>query len=747
MSIIILRRSVLALMLVVVCDIAVAYHETPPPTQANSKGTLAPSATVWDQRRVSEGIVYFLDNTGLRIRRFDADTETWLADVALGGVADAFDVDVDGVYVKYADHVERLPHDGPGFVYPPAVSGDWPFLEVIGNALVLGEQNELFSFDKLTGAPINSIGAWTRLTGSSAIDAEGRIFGRTTGVSPSDIYQITLDTSGSLISYMDSPYHGAYPGATQVFARMAGGMVVDSAGIVYASDDLQYFGSLGGVTSGVAFLADSIAVMRAGWLSLFSYELREIGRLPYAPGILDIVAVDGELYAISDSNGSLIMSPVDVHDAEPLTPPPARPWKEGGAHADFILGDADRMILVSKSGHAAYGFSQQTWAFDAATPMFVNPLHAAYSAVDDRLYAAYDGGAIYAFPMQQVGAVSWLAATPNTSFGIATAGEYVFAGDNSGAWESHYTFSPSGAMLSNPDWNHYSRQFEWDPITRRMYFFRDGVSPNDLLFEQIGIDGTIVADGESPYHGGVYADTPIRVSPDGALVVIGSGQMFESGGLTMVGDIGPIEDASWLFGNLYAITSGDEPRLQRYDTGYNVVSSGRVRGTPLRLLPSGSGFIYVASVGSMTVIGRLDGFLAKADLAIDPLSIGSIFADGSVVTLHVQVGNNGVVPANGATVTADLSGLENVNWRCIPVALVSGCDGIEQFGPLFDEIDLEDGGQAEFEITGRIPAGSESEIQILIGIDPALTSTDPELRNNQQILRIPLNRLFANGFD
>ena len=332
--------------------------------------------------------------------------------------------------------------------------------------------------------------------------------------------------------------------------------------------------------------------------------------------------------------------------------------------------------------------------------------------------------------------------------GFSFSGEYLFAADSSGAWSSHFTFGPGGSLLSSVEWNEYSRQYEWDPVLRRMYFFRDGISPNDLHWEQIGLDGSIVAADESPYHGEVIAATPIRVSPDGSRIIIGSGQVFESGGLNFAGSLtATVADIGWLNGDVYAISVEPTPQLRRYSATYQVVQSGRVRGTPRRLLPSSGGFIYVAEVGASTILGRLDGFLSKADLAVDPVAQGSLFAGGSSINISVTLGNNGTVPSLGASVTGDLSGLDGASWRCVPASLVTGCANVVFNGSIVNALDLQDGGQAAFQISGTIPQSARNELRIPISISPALSESDPELRNNSAEIVLKLDRIFDHGFD
>ncbi|MCB1577795.1 MAG: hypothetical protein KDI81_10810 [Xanthomonadales bacterium] len=727
-----------------------AYHtDAPPLPEASGEAPAVPATTVWNQRRLHGSVLYFLDNASTRLRRYDFATSSWLSDITINGAADAFDVDATGIYVKFSNRVERVALDGSGSVVVPAVTAPLPYIEVVGNVLLMGSSDTVYAYNKTTGALVSSHVAYYSMRGISTIEAEGRMFGTTQGVSPADVVEVEYNpATGAVTNYFDSPYHGAYLIGDRTYAREAGGMVVDSSGIAYASNTLDYLGGLGGAVQGVAFLADRFVVMRGGELAVFTNDVRELGRMNAPAGLQDIMSYAGVPYGISGSINALTIVPLSLDAIAQPAPPPARSWAEAAPKADFILGDGNDLIMISQVEHAAYAFNPASWTQANPTPLYNGPLYAAFSPVNDTLYAAYAGGAIYAFPRASAGSASWFASTAATARGLATAGEYVFADDPSGAWDSHYTFGPSGTALSSVEWNYYSRQYEWDPVLRRMYFFRDGTSPNDLHWEQIGANGAIVAEGESPYHGEVNAVTPIRVSPNGSRIIIGSGQVFESAGLTFAGNLNStVADIGWLNGDLYAVTPEPGPRLRRYNATYQVVQSGRVRGTPRRILPSSDGFVYVADVGASTIFGRLDGFLSKADLAVDPVATGSLFAGGSQINISVTVGNNGTVSSNGALVTADLSGLESPSWRCVPGTLVSGCANVVVNGSIANSLDLQDSGQATYQVSGSIPLSARNEVRIPISISPAVSASDPELRNNAVEVVLRLDRIFDHGFD
>lgn len=727
-----------------------AYHtEAPPVAEDSGDASAAPMTIVWNQRRLHGSVLYFLDNASTRLRRYDFATSSWLSDITINGAADAFDVDATGIYVKFSNRVERVALDGSGSVVVPSVTAPLPYIEVAGNVLLMGDEDNVYAYNKMTGALAGSHFAFYTMGGTSTIELEGRLYGATQGISPPDVVEVEFNpATGAITNYFDSPYHGDYPIGDKNFAREAGGLVVNSSGVVYASNTLGYLGSLGGAVQGVAFLDDRFVVMRGPQLAVFTNSVHEMGEIAAPLGLQDIVGYAGSAYAISGSINALTIAPLSLDSIAQPAPPPARSWEVAAPKADFILGDGNEVVLFSQSEHAAYSFNSQAWSHANPTSVYPGPLKAAFSPINNTVYAAYAGGAIYAFPRTSTDTVSWFAATASSSLGLATAGEYVFAVDPSGAWVSHYTFGPGGSLLSTVDWNYYSRQYEWDPVLRRMYFFRDDTSPNDLHWEQIGLDGSIVAEGESPYHGEVIAATPIRVSPDGSRIVLGSGQVFESGGVTFAGNLNAtVADIGWLNGDVYAVTPEPTPQLRRYNATYQVIQSGRVRGTPRRLLSSSNGFVYVADVGASTIIGRLDGFLSKADLAVDPVATGSLFSGGSPINISVTVGNNGTVPSSNAMVTGDLAGLENPSWRCVPGTLVSGCANVIVNGSIANALDLQDSGQATYQISGTIPLSARNEVRIPVSITPAVSSSDPELRNNGVEVVLRLDRIFDHGFE
>ena len=722
-----------------------------PGAPSQPAATPKPTLATWAERREHGGVFYFLFGAPARIDRYDTVTSAWLPSITLDSSATAFDVDDTGIYLSDAAGVLHLDLAGNPIGLVAGVPGAQSFLDLTGDVLLTGAADTVASYSKTTGAAIDSVSCFFDITGYSMIGAEGKLFAVDVGVSPADILVTTFDpASGELGTCTDSPYHGAFPYATTTYARAEGGIVIDDNGTAYASADLTYLGSLGGGVEDIAYLSDSFVAMRGAELERFSYDLRELGRAEPPPGFVDVAASGGSLYAITSAGGTLSVDPFELDRFAVPVPPTARPWFETAGKADAILGDASDLIFVNRTEHAAYAFSTVDWSIGNPVPLFVAPELTAYSAESQRIYASYDGGSIYAFPLQQPGTAEYLASTVYAPNGLATAGEFVLASDYSGAWDTHFTFAPDGTRISRVDWNYYSREYAWDPIRRRMYFFRDDTSPDDLHWEEIAVDGSISDAGESPYHGEVIAQTPIRVSPDGGIVIIGSGQVFETSDLLMIGGLGhTVADVAWSgAGDLYALDAGD-PALLRFSPSFDVVSSGHVRGTPRRLLRYGSGFLYVADVGSTTIVGVLDAFLSKGDLAVDPIALGTLFAPGSPLAFDVTLGNNGTAPSNGATVAGDLSALDQASWQCIAdTSGVQGCDGsVHDGAAIATTQSLDAGAQVHYHVTGFVRDDAFDSAAIPFSIMPAAASSDPELRNNATLVRIELDELFRGTFD
>jgi hypothetical protein len=291
-----------------------------------------------------------------------------------------------------------------------------------------------------------------------------------------------------------------------------------------------------------------------------------------------------DLEAVRSYLGEVLFTPA---------PPPFVP-------TDVELG-VSVLYLHAPDGREIYRWSlaAQHWL----APIWVgsDTRHIAYSAAHRRLYVAYASGAI-----RQIDADLPLGSTPFAALravpdGLEAAGPYLFASDASGIKGTHYTFGPDGAPISAAELRWYSSALAWSDDFGRMYYFRDPVSPNDLVFDTIDpANGQILGRSESPYHADVEIAGPIRVSHDGTRVLLGSGDIYEAPDL-WIGASLPYEptDAVWLEnGDLLTLAATEDgDTLLRHASGDLELRNLQVYpGAPLRVFAWGGGFAVVTLV-------------------------------------------------------------------------------------------------------------------------------------------------------
>ena len=241
---------------------------------------------------------------------------------------------------------------------------------------------------------------------------------------------------------------------------------------------------------------------------------------------------------------------------------------------DQVVQNGDIIYLLSTANRRVYRWSISAGAYLNPYVVGINqgfstvaPTKMAYSSGHQRLYLGYSTGAIRYIDVTAAAPVE--AAFANTAMavdGLAAVGNYVLAQDGSGAWATHYVINNAGVITDSAEWNYYSRDYAWDPVTSRVYFFRDDSSPNDLHYEVIDqATGQITAAGETPYHGSYNIQPPIRVSPNGQYVLLGSGDIYAQTGLTWSGSLGAqVADARWFAnGSLVTLTSANNQTTLR----------------------------------------------------------------------------------------------------------------------------------------------------------------------------------------
>ncbi len=560
-----------------------------------------------------------------RIVRYDLVAKTWLTSFVLPrSTASAMAADASGGVVAYGTSVYRYGTGFTGETLVGTVSSAVQSVFLDGNLVIVvhspGYYGQVTIFNRMTGAQISTKETYSNsLNGSSHAPAGNRIYGRTSGGSPSDIVTCGYTDAGVVGGVADSPYHGAYPSATRTWCFPDEARVVDSSGTVYTAPGLNYFGSFAGSITDIAFNGNVPVVLRGGELIAFSANLLETGRA--AVGVTTGAALEvtaSEAFVFSPGTTYPLVKVVALSTLNARQPgTPVNPDGLAFTVDDAFPDKNGNLLLFSKSQQSLFRWSAVSREYTGSFPLLGSPKFAAYSVENDSAYFAYETQEVRRMDLSVAAPkeIPFLN-LPNVPNGLATAGSFVFASDPSGAWDTHSIFSAAGSLSHSLDWNYYSRVWEWDPVKRRMYFFRDDSSPNDLHYETIDATGKITGKGETPYHGNFTVAPPIRTSRDGGKVVIGSGVVFETVGLTRLTTLpNGFVDAFWRSGELLTIrAAGNQTQIQRWnDTTFAAIGTLPLfDGKPLRLLELGSGELSLVTL--VSGVPRI--YLLNADLSV-----------------------------------------------------------------------------------------------------------------------------------
>jgi hypothetical protein len=579
---------------------------TPPPTPTpapSSQPTPTPTpptdyaGPLWIDAQAAEGIAYFLFGSPSRIERFDLNRRLWLDAFPIPAKPVAFTVDDGGIYVSYGLSIWRMNLDGSGFSWLLNTAYSTTALLTDGNILYLGASTVLSSVNKITGQPL-AVKKYSNAMQGLSIAREGNIiFSRSSGISPANILRVEVSTQGGLGAQTGSPYPGGNSTAPRTYVSPDEQRVVDGTGIIYNASDLSYAGSLAGGMQDLAFYGNLPVALREQNLIAYSDAFAETGRgsLPGKPQRVFVLNSDAFIFYSAGTRGVWALR-VPLEPLSAVQPGQAVDPNGLAYIPDKIeLGDGI-VYLLSRGNRSVFRWSISKQKYLSTISLTDVPSQISYSAANHRLYLGYPSGRIGYFANGAPGTETGFIHLPDRVDGLTAAGTFVFAGDPSEAWNTHYTFGANTSLLSSKDWNYYSTEYIWNAANRKMYFLSDDTSPNDVLWEDIGVDGKLGQEMDSPYHDGAGVSHPVRVSPDGSTVLLGSGRMFDGLSLTQTRDLSTaITDALWVDGTLCTLENGSGGSLLRaWSASTNSTTKElSLEGTPLRMFDTGRDLLVI----------------------------------------------------------------------------------------------------------------------------------------------------------
>ncbi len=598
-----------------------------------------------------DGIAYFMRQTPGRLQRYDIRNRSWLSSISLPDNPTALAADGDGFYVAYGEEIYRYNPSFDGEIFLRSIDQAAHELFTDGDLLLVDSSTSTYghytTMDKFSGALVQSKSEYIDNTHGTVLSRSlNRMIGVCQGILPADLTMVTYDEDGYITTIIDSPYHGDYPVGSRLWISPRETRIVDSTGIMYNTLDLSYAVAVDGDITSVSFNEDLPIILRGSRLQSYNKAYLPAGAYQL-PAPADEILVEGEdvivfthpEFEAEDVTAQVIpLSELNAPDPnEPLSPE-GLPYQP-----DAVFEDNGTVIMVDFESAMVFTWSVGTRSYSGSFILQGNPILAAYSRELNRLYLTYRDNLLTKVDMDAGEPVEEIfAEPPNTIQGMAAAGTLLVIQD-SGIPERHRIYNSEGIETDAAEWKRYSRVYEWDPVHRRLYFFRDTSVPRDLEWEEISVGGRIVAEGESPYNGEVICEPPIFAFDKGSNILLGSGQVFASDGLTEIGSLPePVVSAAWLPRSLFTVVKGTSPSswetvelnhslLQRWTADFEPDGNTSVPGSPLRLLDTEGRLLLISMEEGIPRFSLFD-----AGLRMEWSSIGT---DSGVGVTDIQPGS------------------------------------------------------------------------------------------------------------
>ncbi|MHC4879315.1 MAG: hypothetical protein ACYTGL_22905, partial [Planctomycetota bacterium] len=594
---------------------------------------------------VHEGVAYFAPD-GDRIDRMEIATTEWLSPVRLDhavGQPTAFHVDQGNIFVAYGREVYRHNQKGNARTHLITAEYDVRSIHSDGGILFLNLTSGTFlSFRKTDYSIVDRIDTRRALVGVSIAPEAHRLFGRTVGSTPSDIAFVAYLDSGHFVGTNDSPYHGDFPSGLETTVFPGDQLVIDSSGTVYTTESLEYRASFVEAFDDITFNAyGDVVVRRDRTVTLYSENLLPEGSYTLQATPNEIFLTAESVVAVSRSGSTFQVESVEFSSFIRPTPGPSVEMRGLAFTPDRIEVQSDGTLLMLSARHrSVFRWNAVTQEILPSIPLIDTPTGMAWSETAETLYLSYESGLIRSINLGAEQHVEVpFAVLPGTPTGLAVAGDAVFAVDGSGAWMSHHTFDLNGQRVSSVDWNHHSDEYTWSGANQQMYYFSMW-SPRDLMAEPIHANGTIGLKRDAPGHGlGKYV-TPIRVSPDGSLVVLGSGVLHDAHTLERLPyTLGTtVTDVAWLSGRMYTIREESGAKIEGWNPPtYSVGESRTLTGKAHALMSVGDRRLVAVTIGP----GGVPSFhvLGEGLVNVGPASITVQHTDGDTVVFEGGAGD------------------------------------------------------------------------------------------------------------
>ncbi len=539
---------------------------------------------------------YFAFSGPNRVERYDLAARNWLTPIPLNFSASALWADESYLFVAEDRTVVRFSLDGKNRTLIANASGTITGLFTVNDVLGFRDPSGLFTtLAKHSGAILSTFSQYQYADAFSSAPSLNRLFYRKAG---SNVAFMEIGPDGNLLNQARNWQTGAYSAGSRLFVFPNDGRVADTSGNVYSTDSVSSTNVLGAAFTDLAFHGIDIPiVLRGDKLVAYDNRLMETGSftLPASGLRVAVSAADAIVFTIDGfATRGLRVDLVPLSNLS-AAQPGANIDPRGLAFTpnDLFLDRDGNVLLFSKSHLCVFRWSSQSGTFLSTLPLVGSPKFAAFSKERNRAYFSYESGIVREMDLSSIAPAEVpLITLPESPLALAITDEFITTTHQNPTFFNqgvHSIYTSAGAQTHTMAVTKVESLWEWEPVKRRMYFLKNSENyGRNLLFETIDNQGKVSGNGQTAANVVSTTGMRLRANPSGTHVVVGSGAVIETNGMTRVATLpNSFTDAIWRNNELLTIRAvGDQTEIQRWDaTNFTQIPSTHLfQGIPLRLI-------------------------------------------------------------------------------------------------------------------------------------------------------------------
>jgi len=525
-------------------------------------------------------IVYFLFAAPNKIVRYDLNNNEFLPKISLSKIPTAFHVSNTNIYTSY--NKEIVKSDIIGNVNNSIYQAEYD----IHKLTILG--NYIYAVNSNRRANILSLDDYSDVTSSyyyssSAVD-----------LSPSPINQAIfsinsnsstpiktlLNDSGEITHIINSQFYQSGDDATKIYLHPNEDKIYTNRGFIYASEDLSFNGTLTGSFTDMAFLGNKPIVIRDHLL--FAYSDHDLDSksliLDHTPS--HVAAKDQIITSFVTTDSLVSAHQTNINQlTKPIAAEPTDPTTTNYQTALIATDNNNIVYLVDKENLAIHRRKAEEQEFATSWGLVESPTWITYSGSHKRLYLGYESGKITYFDTTSIDSneeVHFISLT-NEIRALVAAGNYLFAKDlRYSSSTNSYSIDKQGNMIDTTNNGEASEAYVWNHLNDYIYQMNSRYLKWTELLSSNGEFGIYKS---TNYNSDVNYKHPLRLSPNGQVLLLGSGEIIGTNTQTVLNNItNSIDDAIWINGNIVTMKAGTNA-LQFWQEDYLLTSEHQLSNT------------------------------------------------------------------------------------------------------------------------------------------------------------------------